>query len=259
MKWGQYLSTLLLLVGLGFANQCLSQDIESVIEPLTDASDLSYEVERVFVPLSISRDQLHCANTVAELNEYFKEEWVKEYVEVKITATNNGHLKTATSANETLTLAQKDILEQTDYGSNISVNVRYLPDNNLVHNDVKEESFSFFVYADTPATYIDGYDKLKNYLKVNAVDRIEEGIITGYGMAAVKFTVNEKGKVVNPHIFESSKDDKTDALLLDVISKMGSWNPAEYRCGSKVDQEFVFSVGHSQSCVINLLGVRREQ
>ena len=69
----------------------------------------------------------------------------------------------------------------------------------------------------------------------------------------MKFTINELGQVVDTSIFQSTKDDDIDALLYQVICDMPDWTPAEYSNGEKVRQEFAFTIGNHESCVINLL------
>ena len=74
-------------------------------------------------------------------------------------------------------------------------------------------------------------------------------------MAAVKFTINEKGEIVNPHIFESTKNEKVDKILLETIKKMPKWKPAKHANGLKTKQDFMFTVGNMESCVVNTLGI----
>ena len=78
-----------------------------------------------------------------------------------------------------------------------------------------------------------------------------------YDLAAVKFTVNEDGKIANAHVVESSKDEKVDRLLLATIQNMTDWKPAKYSNGLQVKQDFILTVGNMESCVVNLLGIRR--
>ena len=58
--------------------------------------------------------------------------------------------------------------------------------------------------------------------------------------AMAKFTVNEEGEIVDAKISTPSKDPKIDQLLLDALSKMPKWIPAEDSKGLKVKQEFTF-------------------
>ena len=44
------------------------------------------------------------------------------------------------------------------------------------------------------------------------------------------------------------EDDKVDQILLDTITNMPEWNPAEDENGNKVVQEFEFNVGLMIGC-----------
>ena len=95
----------------------------------------------------------------------------------------------------------------------------------------------------------------------NAIDKISTSF-NKINLAAVKFTINEEGQIVDAHVFQSayqpSKDEKIDELLLETICNMPSWEPAEYDNGIKVKQEFVLTVGDMESCVVNLLNIRKD-
>jgi TonB family protein len=59
----------------------------------------------------------------------------------------------------------------------------------------------------------------------------------------VKFTVNEEGGIMNPKMLRTSRDSKADKLVLEAISKMPKWKPAQNSKGVKVKQEFTVPFG----------------
>ncbi len=220
-------------------------------------TELQYDVNRVLYPISLSKEKISEAKTLKDLNRLFKPSWVKEYFSVEISTSQNGVTKKAVSKNDMLTKEQKDLLKTADEEKDIFVNVSYLPDNTLKHNDPKTYDFTLKVDPKKDAQFSDGQQALKKYLKESTVDKIPANIITGYGLAAVKFTVNEEGQIEDIHVFESSKDEKVDALLVEAVCNMPIWEPAEYANGVKVKQEFALAVGNMESCVVNLLNIRR--
>jgi hypothetical protein len=248
MKNGQIkiLGLLLLALVLPFAGS--SQD--------SLAFELKYDVHRFYPGFSISNEKLNEAKTLSDLNQYYKSSWVKSYVSVETVATVNGREVTVQSENDILTQKQKDLMSRADAATGIKVNVRYIPDNTLSHNDVKETGFTFTVDPDSEASYPGGKQQLKHYLKSNAIDNIPEDIFTKYQLTAVKFAIDEQGKVVDAFVFESSKNENADQLLLETIMAMPRWKPAEYANGTKVKQEFVLAVGDMESCTVNLLNIR---
>ena len=177
---------------------------------------------------------------------------------MEVEATKNGTTKKAVGKSDVLTQEQKDLLKLADEGTDVLVKIKYMPENTLSHNDPKEFHFTFSIDPENDAAYPGGEQQLKQYLKEKAIDKIADGSFRQYQLAAVKFTIDEKGQVINPHIFWTSEDKKTDELLLETICNMPNWKPATYANGFKVKQEFVFTVGDMKSCVVNLLNIRRE-
>jgi len=241
---------ILLFIAFAFPHAGFSQD--------SLAFELSYEVHRINPPLSISRDKLKEAQTLAELNGQYKPSWVKEYISVEVLTRYQGNIKKVVGRNDTLSQEQKEIMNIADVGTDISVKVNYIPDNNFTHNDIKEVNFTFSVHPESEAEYPGGQQQLKQYIKVNAIDKISEGIFIKHSLTVIKFTINEEGQVSKVHVFETSKDEKTDELLMETISNMPDWKPAEYSNGTKVNQEFALTVGDKESCVINLVNIHHD-
>jgi hypothetical protein len=250
MKTTQYTLLLLLLSLFAFPKLGFSQS------NLT--AELEYEVNRVYVPLSISNEKLQDAETINDLNTHCKASWVKEYISVEISTIHKGKTKTVASKNNVLSQKQKDNMMSADVGSDISVNIKYIPDNTLKNKKAKETHFSFIVNPENQAKYSGGQQELKQYLKDNAILKIPAERFKGWDLAVVKFTVTEKGQVIKAHIFETSKDEQTDKLLLETIKNMPNWKPAQYSNGTKVAQEFVLTVGNMENCIVNLLNIRRD-
>ena len=222
-------------------------------------NELNFEVNRIYPSISIAKEKLKEATTLLDLNKHYKSSWVRSYISVEVLATYKGQLKKAASKNNLLSQEQKDLLNRTDEGTDIAVKVQYLPENTLQQNDSKEIKFKFTVEPESEAVYVGGAQKMRQYLKENALDEIPADSFQNYDLAIIKFTVNEEGGVIDAHIFEplhrQPKDEKIDKILLETICNMPNWKPAEYANGKKVKQEFALTVGNHKSCVINLLNI----
>lgn len=242
---------LFLLVFLAFTLPYVGFSQES------SASELDFEVHKVYPAFAMSKAQLQDATTLVDLNRTYKPEWVKEYYSVEISAVQNGELKTVNGTDAQLNPEQKALMGLADVGSDISVTVNYLPNNNLKDNSAKEINFSFVVTPEVDAAYGGGQEALNQYLQENAINQIPGSLFTEYQLAAVKFSIDEAGNILDAEVVESSKNDETDALLLSTIANMPNWSPAAYENGTKVKQEFVLTVGNMESCVVNLLGIRQ--
>lgn len=228
-------------------NLCSSQE--------NNGDEISFDVNRIFPSISISSEQLNDAQTLTDLNMNYNSTWVREYINVEISTIHKGSIEKAVSKNDKLSKEQKENMNLADVGTEISVNVQYLPENTLKHNDFKTMKFDISIDPDNEAIYLEGYQKLITYIKENAISKIPEGIFKKLDFAAVKFNISDEGQIMNAHIFESSKDQKTDKLLLETICNMPIWKPAEYSDGTKVEQEFVLTVGDMQNCMLNLLNI----
>lgn len=231
------------------------------ISQVSSTNEMSYEVDRVYYSLSITRDKLNEANTLVDLNKHHKPSWVREYISVEIIASTDGKAKKAASNSDKLSEEQKSLMKMADPGSAILAKIRYIPENSLPFSDIKEDNFTFSIDPEIEAEYIGGQQKLKKYLKENAIDKIPFENFNASNLAAILFTVNEEGQIVDAHVFDSlaqtTKDEKVNKILLDAICYMPNWKPAQYSNGQKVNQEFAFTFGNMQSCVINLLNIRR--
>lgn len=222
-----------------------------------DSSDaLPFEVNVNYPPLSITKEVLHSAKTLSDLNEHYKPSWIRRYIAVEILAVHQGNVRKALSTDAWLTQEQKDLMNTADVGTAITINVQYIPENTLTHNDPKEINFSFSIHPEKEARYSGGQDQLRKYLQETAIDSIPVGLFEGYKLAAVKFTIDEEGRILDPHVFWSSEDEKVDEMLLKAICNMPNWEPAAYSNGHKVNQEFVLTIGNMKSCVVNLLNIQ---
>lgn len=222
---------------------------------LTISQSIPFEINVNHEPLSISQDQLHTATNISDLNRMFRPEWIREYHSVSISAIQENKIVQVQGSNGSLNEEQKQFLHNLNFPTTVSVSIYYTPENNLKDNPEREEIFSFSIQPTRAASYKAGEKKLLEYLKENATDHISNGVFQGYDLAIIKFTINEHGHVVDTSIFQSSKDEKTDELLHEVICNMPDWNPAMHSNGVKVRQEFVFTVGNHENCFINVLNL----
>jgi len=223
------------------------------------SNQVDFDVNKTFPAISVSPMKLAQANSLIDLNKHFKPDWIRTYLDVEISANVDGEKKIVKSKNNILTQAQKKLINLADKGSNISVNIQYIPENNLSQNDPKEWDFTFTVDPDKEAKFIGDEQELKAYLQESAISKLPENSFEGYDFVVVKFTIDESGVITNPHIygneFRTSKNEIVDQILLNAIKSMPQWEPATYSNGIKAKQACVFTVGNHQNCVINTLNI----
>ena len=173
----------------------------------SSTNELSYNVYRNYPPLSITKEKLHEAHTLIDLNKNYESSWIKEYISVKLVTSYQGKIKKAMSKSITLSQEQKDNMKMADVGTDISVKVQYIPDNNLSYNDIKEIKFTFTVEPKNGAKYPGGQQQLKQYLKNNLIDKVADANLKQYQLAAITFTIDEEGHVIDPHVLWTSEDE----------------------------------------------------
>lgn len=225
--------------------------------------NVDYEVNRILPYLSITSQELNNAKSLKDLDRLFKPSWVSKYISVEVRVKQNGMVKSIIGENNILTKEQKDLMKQADIGSDIFVNVVYLPNNSLKHNEPKNHDFNFSVDPDNQAEFVGGQEKLIQFIRENAIDHLPDDSFKDFDLTAVKFTVNEEGEVTNAYVFDDAyqpyNNKDVNNLLLNCIKKMPCWKPAQYSDGTKVKQEFALTVGNMKSCVVNLINIRRLQ
>jgi len=215
-----------------------------------------YQVDVLHPALSIDRAQLHAATDVKGLNQHFDEAWVAKYKSMDITVIVDGKEEMAFAKNDQLTQPQLALLRKADPHTKIKVSVHYLPDNTLSHNDVKTFSFNFEVQPDQAAEFLGGSEALDNYLEGMLARHIEATDLDQYVLASAVFTIDEQGKVTDTELFNSSREEDIDAILMDAIHSMPAWTPARYADGTVVAQTIAVSIGDPESCSANLLRMR---
>jgi TonB family protein len=208
------------------------------------SQDLSYSVQGKYVH-PVTKETLNKAESMKDIIPYYPSNWIAGYSKVEISASQGGQEMMAAGTNETLVTKQKSILNSVDFGTDIVINITYTTKNPLTGNIYTGEmNYSATVIPETEAEYTGGYPEMAQYLKENAIDKISEEASAKFQQAKVEFTVDEEGEIANALISQTSGDQETDELLLNVINQMPKWKPAEDTKGRKVRQDFEFTVGN---------------
>ncbi len=142
-------------------------------------------------------------------------------------------------------LSNKTYCKWLTSGSDIVVQIGYIHLNPVtLFPDIREMNFVMTVVPEVEATYVGGNEELRAYLEKNAIDKIAEKYSAAMKRVIIRFIVSNLGQIVNAGISRPSDDPEMDKLLLKVINDMPDWKPAENAEGTKIQQEFEFSVGN---------------
>ncbi len=225
--------------------------------PASAPESLHFDVLRVYPPIAPTRAELESAQALPDLNPHFRSEWIRSYISTSVTTLQNGIIKTDFGNSELLTQKQKTAILSADIGSEVRVSIKYLPENNLRDNEPKEMHFTFVQEPESEAAFPEGKQKLLQYLKKNAIEKIPDGTFEGYDLATIGFSINEEGNITDARVIWPFKDPNIDKLLLEAVRNMPDWKPGHYANGKRVKQEFAFTVGNMNNCITNTLNIRK--
>lgn len=225
--------------------------------PQTEALfEINCTVDIVDPPLAISRDQVTTAETVTDLNTFYKPSWVTTYHSVVLQTTYQGKPRTANGVDDTLTDEQKDHLRTMDDDTPIEIHILYMPNNSMKHNEEKELHYTLPVYPDVDATFPGGEEALNAYIMDKVLSPMDSSKIKQHQMYNVRFVVDEHGYIIDPVLQHPSKDEKLDSLLLRSVCNMPRWEPARYASGLQKAQTHTLTLGDRYSCTENLINSR---
>lgn len=207
-----------------------SQDLSSVISGRYDRP--------------VKKEELATANYISDFIAGYPTGWIDKYDSVVIVINSGGKIIKPRSSNEMLTAEQKNILKSTQPGDYIEINIDYQTKNAVTgFSDKRKINISVTVIPDVEAEYLAGNDNLKTYLKQQVVDKIPKSKVKDFKPLVVFFTVDATGITGDVKISKSCGDPAIDKAAVEAINKLGKWKPAESPKGTRVKQEFKFSVG----------------
>ena len=229
-----------------------------IIGQVETQNNFSCEVNKIYPPVSITKEKLKDVESLSDINGYYESSWVRDYVSVEVSGFRNGKIEQVLGNNDILNDEQLNLIKSIDTGSKVSVIVKYMPKNNLKINEMKEMNFTFSIDPDNEAVYSNGNKGLNEYLRKNVLEKVSIDAFKQYQLAAYKFIISKDGEVVSPSVFWSSENEDLDQLVLDAICNMPKWKPARYADGTEISQEYVLTVGDMESCVVNMLHIHQE-
>lgn len=209
--------------------------------------EINIEVRNTFSH-SITTENLKAVSSISDLYVGYPSSWISEYESIEINTTTGNITEAAISTNDILTQDQVRLLNSSEIGTEISINVKYRERNAITHKmDISTLKYNLTVMPEIEAEYIGGTESLTQYLKENAIDKIQELPNRQFAQAIIKFTIDSDGDVSNIEM-TPTVDTDIDQLLTDVLNNMPLWKAAADSTGKKVKQEFVLRIGNNIGC-----------
>ncbi len=228
-------------------NNLLSLLLSFLVVP-TQPQSLDYDVHGSYAR-SVKKITLVEAQSLSDIIPQYPSQWIKDYAFVEVIVKADGKTAKAAGKNSTLTTEQKNILLAAGLGSEVTITIGY-NEKNAVTDRIQTATMQFeaTVTPEKEAEYNGGYQQLTQYLQEHGISKITPKNSKDFKPVIVKFTVDERGEIANAHVAKSSQDPTIDKTLLQAITKMPKWKPAETAKGVKVKQEFQFSVRNERGC-----------
>lgn len=192
---------------------------------------------------SITQERLKNAKTVIDLMPGYPSNWISSYNSIELTVKQDGKSQVAKGFDETLNSDQLTLLKSAELNSEVKIEIKYNYLNSF-SNEMEKNRISVMlsVIPEAQAEFIGGENELNKYLKENCSDKISESQSKNLRKASLKFFVNEEGLIVNPSLTQTSGNLEVDKLLIEALSRMPKWKPAEDALGKKVQQVFVMDL-----------------
>lgn len=193
---------------------------------------------------AITKLQLMKATSLGDLIEHYPSKWISAYEDVTITAFIDGREIKEYSTDEVLTTAQKMLLASADFGAGVQVKVDYTSES--TGSDEPEQNqmvVSMTVIPEREASFPGGLEEMSDYLRTNGNRTTIPTSNDDLDEASILFTITTSGAVENIVLHQSSGDAELDAIAMDLIKNMPSWEPATNYKGEQVNQEFKLVFG----------------
>jgi len=210
--------------------------------------ELMYDIHRR-AHLPVTKEKLESAQTLRDFIPYYPDQWIAGYVSTELSVKNLGCNSRAISRNDRLSREQMSMLNSADIGTDLAVCMKYKSqDSNTGKIEERMMKLTVTVMPETEAMFVGGYPKMSRFVWDHAISRINPAVSEKLQEARVGFTVNENGEIIQTKMVISSGDAQTDRMLMDAVTRMPRWKPAESK-GRRVNQEFEFSIyGGGRGC-----------
>ncbi|MDJ1469231.1 energy transducer TonB family protein [Xanthocytophaga flava] len=212
------------------------------------SNDLSYTVHGRYIRF-IKKERVKDAPDMV-----YPISWITRNVSVEITTPDDGKPRKDVHPNDSMRTDQRYIPNWINLGTDIVIDVANTYTNSI-HNTsagkVIEMNLMHSSSTEVPAIeahYVGGYQQMTAYVNRNVMYRISETVLKQLQSVVVAFTVNEKGDITNAKVSKTCGKPEIDKLLLDTITQMPKWKPAQNAKGIKVKQDFTCRIGKPTGC-----------
>ena len=178
----------------------------------------------------------------------------KRQVYTEVTVTKGNSTKSVKGETQQINEEQRKLLATAEVNDDVSLSVKYIPNNNLDHNPAQELAFDYHVIPAEYSVFPGGKAALNEYIDAYLSKELTLVEIDEVDLAKISFVVNSEGTVVDVDLDESTASDVVNDKLVNAFCKMPKWQPARNIDNQVVDHTMRFYISKdNQSCRINLV------
>ena len=207
---------------------------------------------------SVTQEKLNSATQISDIIPDYPSQWINDYSTVNITVKSDDISQSAINSIDVLSKEQISLLQSSNVNDGIYINVKYLLFNSITE---KLENRDMHVYLtvipEVEAIYLEGMDNVMSYLRDNCNEEMTnylsdrslelQNSSSMDPVFKIRFSINETGHTSDIEIEETSGNQDVDNYLIELVSQMPKWKPAQNAKGKPVKQQFELLVG-SRGC-----------
>ncbi|QNL20534.1 hypothetical protein HZR84_00735 [Hyphobacterium sp. CCMP332] len=194
---------------------------------------------------NLSLDQIRAAKTVNDLIPDNKGKIFHSFENVQVSVFGESGEITEASNGKMLSASQLALLKTLKYSSDFNIHAQC---KRIIEGEENAIDYNLVYYItvvpEQQAEYIEGKEKLIEYLKSNSINRTSEIGKNELKSGMLHFVVSTEGSIENIRMASScgleSLDDKMKELIL---STSGQWKSAKNSKSEPVEQELVYFYG----------------
>ncbi|MDX2360876.1 MAG: energy transducer TonB [Crocinitomicaceae bacterium] len=193
---------------------------------------------------SITKTELQEVELISDIIPDYPVNWIFDYTSIEISSVCGGVCKVESNPTITLNSAQKELLNTVDISETIVITVKYKMKNDVTKvMEDQEMKVHFEVVPEVIAEYVGGYEQLFEDLKLDLEEEISSKELNLYWLMEVSFLVDAEGIIENVKLERSSGNKEADKLIVEWITKMPKWKPAEDVNGNTMPQKLQLMTG----------------
>ncbi len=194
----------------------------------------------------VTKKQLHEANSIEDIYPKNTVQESQKFNEIKLTIMPDPEIVISEKVNsKLLSAAQKELLQQCDYSTNLYLTSYYSTFDVATANTINNHIVYYMtVIPEVEAKYKGGKQEMLRHLREKMEEQTSLIDMSKIKPGRIKFTVDKNGIIRNVNLDSTLGFGEIDEAFMTHIAMMpGEWTPAKNAKGENVDQKLIFFYG----------------